>query len=98
MRQSLIALFVLSTGLLISSPMMAATSNTPSPDEAKALCTKLTSQFEFLTPVKQGLPYWQKAKSEFDEGQKACENGKPVVGATAMQAAISDMYVTPDSL
>lgn len=98
MRQSLIAMMALSFGLLMASPMLAASNSAPSPDDAKALCTKLTSQFEFLTPVKQGLPYWQKAKSEFDEGKKACENGKSVVGATDMRAAISDMYVTPDTL
>jgi hypothetical protein len=80
-----------------AAPAFAA-ANTVSLDDAKALCTKLTSQFEFLKPFKEGLPYWKKASEEFNTGHQDCKQDKPVVGAEAMQSAISDMYVKPDTL
>lgn len=68
------------------------------PGEAKALCSRLSEQFNGLKPFKQGLPYWKDAKSEFSQGRQDCANGNPVKGAKAMQSAISDLYVKPDTL
>jgi hypothetical protein len=84
--------------MLAAAPAFAATDSSMSPDDAKDLCTKLESQFKDLTPFKKGLPYWQKASSEATTGKQDCNSGKPVVGAKAMQTAISDMYVAPETL
>ncbi|MBI1260181.1 MAG: hypothetical protein GC184_00490 [Rhizobiales bacterium] len=100
MRTKLLTSVALATALM-ASPVLAnnyAANPNPTPDQAKQLCSKLSDQFEFLTPFKKGVPYWSKASAEFKDGQQACENGKPVVGAKDMQTAISDMYVVPDSI
>lgn len=65
---------------------------------ATQLCTKLDAQFTHLTPFKEGLPYWQKASAAHKSGVQDCDNGKPIIGAQALQAAITDMYVKPDTL
>lgn len=65
--------------------------------EAQDACTTLTKQFNYLEPTKKGLPYWKDAHSEFQAGKKACDNGNPVKGATAMKQSIRDMYVIPDT-
>lgn len=84
---------------LASVPAMAATdASNLSTGDAKELCTKLKTQFDFLKPFKEGLPYWKTASEEFKTGRQDCQKDKPVVGAEAMQSAISDMYVKPDTL
>ena len=84
--------------MLAAGPAFAATEGSMSTDDAKELCTKLEGQFKDLTPFKEGLPYWQKASSTFKTGRQDCSGGKPVDGAQALQAAISDMYVAPETL
>ncbi|HEY4342763.1 MAG TPA: hypothetical protein VGN05_00335 [Parvibaculum sp.] len=69
-----------------------------SKDQAAQLCNKLDTQFTQLKPFKEGLPYWQKASSAYKTGAQDCDNGKPVVGAQNLQAAVSDLYVKPDTL
>lgn len=89
------------TGALVLSaaPVMAATGD---PDlnhnEATALCTRLSTQFNNLKPFKEGLPYWQKADAAFTTGKAECMGDKPVAGAEAMRQAVSDLYVQPDTL
>jgi hypothetical protein len=83
---------------LAAAPAFAATDASLSTDDAKSLCTTLTSQFDYLKPFKEGLPYWQKASAEFKTGKQDCNKGQAVAGAEAMQSAISDMYVKPDTL
>lgn len=100
MLKKLVPAAILASALM-ASPVLAnnyAANPDPTPDQAKLLCSKLSDQFDFLIPFKKGVPYWKKASGEFHEGQKACDNGKPVVGAKDMQTAISDMYVVPDSV
>jgi hypothetical protein len=84
--------------MLAAAPAFAATGNSLSPDDARELCSRLETQFKDLTPFKKGLPYWQKASSAAVTGKQDCNGGKPVDGAQAMQTAISDMYVAPDTL
>lgn len=80
-------------------PALAATGdNNLDPGNAGKLCVRLSEQFNNLKPFKEGLPYWQKASTEFTTGKADCAAGKPVDGAKAMQAAISDLYVKPDTL
>jgi hypothetical protein len=98
MRKLVLSLAASTALMLAAAPAFAATDSSMSPSDAKELCTKLEGQFKDLTPFKKGLPYWQKADSEFTTGQKDCNGNKPVVGATAMQTAISDMYVAPETL
>lgn len=83
---------------LAAAPAFAATDTSLSTDDAKSLCTKLASQFDSLKPFKEGLPYWRKASEEFKTGRQDCNNGQTVAGAEAMQSAISNMYVEPDTL
>ena len=75
----------------------AAVSKDMSKGSAQSACQTLTNQFDFLKPVKKGLPYWQKAKAEFQTGQKDCNGDNPVKGAVAMDQSIRDMYVMPDT-
>ncbi|WP_293329058.1 hypothetical protein [Parvibaculum sp.] len=75
----------------------AAVSANMSKGDAQNACTTLTKQFNFLEPTKKGLPYWKDAQSKFQAGKKACDNGDPVKGATAMDQSIRDMYVVPDT-
>jgi hypothetical protein len=82
---------------LAAAPAFAATGSL-SPDDAKALCSKLDTQFQDIAPFKKGLPYWQKADTAYLTGKEDCHDGKPVAGAEAMRTAISDMYVAPDTL
>lgn len=84
--------------LLMGAAPAFASSDSMSSSTATALCTKLSTQYQFLKPFKEGLPYWQKAKVEFTTGKTDCAQNKPVDGAHAMQAAISDLYVKPDTL
>lgn len=98
MNRTALSLLVAAGVALAAAPAFAAVDNSLSPDEAKQLCTKLSGQFQDLKPFKEGLPYWQKAKSEFTSGKQACTGGKPVAGAQSLQAAISDLYVKPDTL
>lgn len=86
--------------LLASSaaPAFAATDNGLSSSDARELCSKLDAQYQFLTPFKEGLPYWKAASTEAQKGETACKNGKAIDGARDMQAAISDLYVKPDTL
>lgn len=86
--------------LLASSaaPAFAATSDNLSASDARDLCTKLETQYQFLKPFKEGLPYWKTASTEAQKGEQACKGGNAVDGAHDMQAAISDMYVKPDTL
>lgn len=83
--------------LIGAAPALASTGDL-SQSDAQALCTKLSTQYQFLKPFKEGLPYWQKAKADFTTGKTDCAQSKPVDGAHAMQAAISDLYVKPDTL
>jgi hypothetical protein len=76
----------------------ASTDASLSTSDAQTLCTKLSDQYQFLKPFKEGLPYWQTAKADYKEGKTDCKAGDPVKGAHAMQAAISDLYVKPDTL
>lgn len=86
--------------LLASSaaPAFAATGNDLSSSDAQELCSKLETQYQFLKPFKEGLPYWNAASTEAQKGEAACKNGKAIDGAHDMQAAISDLYVKPDTL
>jgi hypothetical protein len=88
--------------LVLGAPAALAAANSTdssmSADSAKALCSKLSDQFQDLTPFKKGLPYWQEAKADYTKGKTACSSSNPVKGAQAMQAAISDLYVKPDTL
>ncbi|MGV8997569.1 MAG: hypothetical protein ACOH12_11535 [Parvibaculaceae bacterium] len=90
------------TGALVlaAAPAMAATSSGSAldRDQATALCTRLSTQFDGLKPFKEGLPYWQKADAVFTTGKTECTGDKPVAGAEAMRQAVSDLYVVPDTL
>ncbi len=84
--------------LLMGTVPAFASTDSMSSSTATDLCTKLSTQYQFLKPFKDGLPYWQKAKADFTTGKTDCAQNKPVDGAHAMQAAISDLYVKPDTL
>ena len=98
MRKTVLSLAV--AGILAAGavPAFAAADSSMSTSDAQSLCTKLDTQFHFLAPFKKGLPYWQKADAEYKKGKADCDQNKPVAGAEAMQASISDMYIKPDSL
>lgn len=81
---------------LAAVPAFAAASEGSSSDDAQ--CTKLMSQYEFLKPFKEGLPYWKKASEEFRAGRQDCDNGNAEAGIRAMRSAISDLHVKPDTL
>lgn len=98
MRKTVMAMAIAGVLAMGALPAFAATDASMSKDDAQALCTKLTTQFEFLAPFKKGLPYWQKADAAYKTGESDCHKNNPVVGARSLQAAISDMYVKPDSL
>lgn len=98
MKKLHVSAALVAASLSLSALPAVAADNAPSPDDAKALCGRLTSQFDFLMPFKEGLPYWKKASEEFHTGRQECAAGKSVAGAEAMQSAISDMYVKPDAL
>ncbi|MFZ3032896.1 MAG: hypothetical protein WA138_02645 [Parvibaculum sp.] len=98
MRKTVMTMTIASVLVMGAVPAFAATDNSMSTSDAQALCTKLTTQFEFLAPFKKGLPYWQKADAAYKTGESDCHKDKPVLGARSLQAAISDMYVKPDSL
>lgn len=97
MNRTAISLLVAAAVTLGAAPALAAT-NTLSRGDGEQLCTKLSKQFSDLTPFKEGLPYWKKASADFATGKQDCTSGKSIVGAQAMQAAISDLYVKPDTL
>lgn len=94
------------TGALIltAAPAMAATGSAASsatdlsPNQAAELCTRLSTQFNNLKPFKEGLPYWQAAQTTYMQGKADCAGDKPISGAKAMQQAVSDLYVKPDTL
>lgn len=98
MRRIVVSLAASAALMLAAAPAFAATGSSLSPDDAKELCSKLETQFKDLTPFKKGLPYWQKASSEASVGREDCSGSKTVDGAKAMQTAIADMYVAPDTL
>ncbi|MEN6541361.1 hypothetical protein [Parvibaculum sp.] len=77
---------------------LAASSDELGAGDARNLCTKLESQYQFLKPFKEGLPYWKTASAEAQKGEQACKSGNAIDGAHDLQSAISDMYVKPDSL
>lgn len=81
---------------LAAAPAFAAADEGSSSDDAQ--CAKLTSQYEFLKPFKEGLPYWKKASEEYRTGRQDCDKGNAEAGAKAMQSAISDLHVKPDTL
>lgn len=81
-----------------AAPAFAATGDTLSQSDAQDLCARLQTQYQDLTPFKKGLPYWKDASDEARKGEQACKNGNAPAGARDMQAAISDMYVKPDTL
>ena len=95
---ALLATVLAGAGAIGSGPARAATGDTLTKSDAQTLCSRLSEQFESLTPFKKGLPYWQNAKADYSEGKKACNGGEPVKGAHQLQAAISDLYVKPDTL
>jgi hypothetical protein len=82
----------------MAAPAFAATGDTLSQSDAQDLCRKLETQFQDLTPFKKGLPYWKDANAEAQKGEQACKGSNAPAGAKDMQAAISDMYVKPDTL
>ncbi|HEX7777062.1 MAG TPA: hypothetical protein VF449_11115 [Parvibaculum sp.] len=98
MRKIILSLAASAALTMAAAPAFAATDSSMSTSDAKDLCTKLSDQFKDLTPFKKGLPYWQKADAAFMTGKQDCKGGKPVAGAEAMQTAISDMYVAPETL
>lgn len=97
MNKLVIGLSAAALALAGATTAFAATGEL-SKDNAAQLCNKLDTQFTHLTPFKEGLPYWQKASAAHKAGMQDCNNGKPIVGAKSLQAAISDMYVKPDTL
>tara|TARA_R110000868_G_scaffold35321_3_gene126787 strand:+ start:13467 stop:13778 length:312 start_codon:yes stop_codon:yes gene_type:complete len=98
-RFSAMALTLAGTLALSALPVQAASSGSDiDQDNAGALCTRLSDQFNNLKPFKEGLPYWQNASAEFATGKADCAAGKPVAGAKSMRQAISDLYVKPDTL
>lgn len=98
MRRTIYSMAVASVLVMGAIPAFAATDGSMSTSDAQALCTKLTTQFHFLAPFKKGLPYWQKADGAYKTGKADCDQSKSVAGAQALQAAISDMYIKPDTL
>ena len=103
MRMTAFSIAILASSLagaavIGSGPARAADGNTLSKSDAQTLCSRLSEQFEALTPFKKGLPYWQNAKADYSKGKEACNGDAPVKGARHMQAAISDLYVKPDTL
>ena len=98
MQRTAFALALVGSLTLGMAPAAIAAPTKLSADQAEALCTRLSDQFMSLKPFKQGLPYWQEAQAEFAAGKSDCADGQPVKGAQAMQSAISDLYVKPDTL
>ncbi len=98
MRKIVLSLAASAALAMAAAPAFAATDSSMSTSDAKELCSKLETQFRDLTPFKKGLPYWQKASSEASIGREDCSGSKTVEGAKAMQTAIADMYVAPDTL
>lgn len=95
---ALLATTLAGAAVIGSTNAKAATGDTLSKSDAQTLCSRLSEQFDALTPFKKGLPYWQDAKADYTKGKQACDEGTPVKGARQLQAAISDLYVKPDTL
>ena len=98
MRKTVLSMAVAGVLVMGAVPAFAAADDSMSSSDAQALCTKLDTQYHFLAPFKKGLPYWQKAKSEYELGKADCAKNDSIAGAKALQASISDMYVKPDTL